>query len=155
MGAVCQQQRGKSHRAERMHQHSRICRQIQTHWRHCRSVRPCTCCSTVGSYQSLSSGRKNALRLTSGLRFRQLSVNDCQTFGRLLESVERVSGIITMYTELEARVLLRTSILTAQLSAALVKLYTATLIFLSQAHHYYQQRTISEFSHFSWRNIGD
>lgn len=73
-----------------------------------------------------------------------MSVNDCQTFGRMLESIEEISSIVAKYTELETRILLRTSMMTKQLSAALVKLYTETLNFLVQARRYYGHRTISQ-----------
>ncbi|KAI1389626.1 ankyrin repeat and SOCS box protein 7 [Hypoxylon trugodes] len=71
----------------------------------------------------------------------QMSVNDCQTFGNLIESIEAVSSIVARYTELEAKVLFRTSNLTKQLSAALVKLYGSALKFLAQAIQYYGQST--------------
>ena len=61
-----------------------------------------------------------------------------------MESVEEVSSLVARYTELEARILLRTSVMTKQLSAALVKLYIAILDFLVQARLYYRQRTISQ-----------
>ncbi|KAH8803422.1 hypothetical protein F5884DRAFT_861749 [Xylogone sp. PMI_703] len=67
----------------------------------------------------------------------QMTIHDCQTFGILLESLETISSIIARYTELETRVLIRTSNLTNQLSAALVKLYDAALKFLAQACRYY------------------
>jgi hypothetical protein len=71
-------------------------------------------------------------------------VNDCQTFGSMLESIEKISSVVARYTELETRVLIRTSVLTKQLSAALVKLYAAILRFLVQARRYYGQRTVSK-----------
>lgn len=61
-----------------------------------------------------------------------------------MESIEEVSSLVARYTELETRILLRTSVMTKQLSAALVKLYTAILNFLVQARRYYGQRTISQ-----------
>lgn len=72
-------------------------------------------------------------------------VNDCQTFGSMLESIEVISSIVTRYTELETRVLIRTSILTKQLSAALVKLYATALRFLAQARRYYSQSSLSMY----------
>ncbi|KAI2636489.1 ankyrin repeat and SOCS box protein 7 [Hypomontagnella submonticulosa] len=70
-----------------------------------------------------------------------MSVNECQTFGSMIESIEAVASIIARYTEVEARVLLRTSNLTKQLSAALVKLYGSALKFLAHASRYYGQST--------------
>ncbi|GAB1316489.1 hypothetical protein MFIFM68171_06699 [Madurella fahalii] len=72
----------------------------------------------------------------------QMAINDCQTFGLMADSLETVAGIITRYTELETRVLIRTSSLTNQLSVALVKLYGAVLKFLAQAAKYYGQSTL-------------
>ncbi|KAI0532789.1 ankyrin repeat and SOCS box protein 7 [Xylaria digitata] len=74
--------------------------------------------------------------------FLQMAVNDCETFGNMLEGVEKVSNVVATHTELEARVLLRRSVLTHQLSVALVKLYQAVLHFLAKARSYYMQRTI-------------
>jgi len=71
----------------------------------------------------------------------QMTVNDVQTFGGMVESLEAISSIITRYTELETRVLIRTSQLTNQLSRALVKLYGAALRFLAQARRYYAKST--------------
>ncbi|KAI1739257.1 ankyrin repeat and SOCS box protein 7 [Xylaria scruposa] len=74
--------------------------------------------------------------------FLQMAVNDCETFGNMIEGIEKVSNVVATYTELETRVLLRRSVLTKQLSIALVKLYRAVLQFLAKAHSYYKQRTI-------------
>jgi hypothetical protein len=74
----------------------------------------------------------------------QAAVNDNQTFGTMAESLERISCIIFRYTDLEARVLIRTSVLTSQLSTALVKLYGSALGFLAHACRYYGQSTLSE-----------
>ncbi len=72
----------------------------------------------------------------------QMAVNDCQTFGNMVESLEVISSIIARYTELEARVLIRTSNLTKQLSTALVKLYGYALRFLVHARQYYGRNTL-------------
>jgi hypothetical protein len=71
-------------------------------------------------------------------------VNDCQTFGSMVESLEGISSIIVRYTGLETKVLIRKSNLTDQLSASLVKLYTSTLQFLAHASRYYGKSTLSE-----------
>ena len=76
----------------------------------------------------------------------QIAVNDCQIFGKMVESLEVISSIVTRYTEAEARVLIRTSNLTNQLSAAIVKLYGSSLRFLAQAYRYYGQNTLSKIS---------
>lgn len=74
----------------------------------------------------------------------QVAVNDTQTFGTMAESLERISSIIVRYTDLETRVLIQTSVLTSQLSTALVKLYGSALRFLAHACRYYGQSTLSE-----------
>ncbi|KAM0259059.1 hypothetical protein ACHAQJ_003560 [Trichoderma viride] len=71
----------------------------------------------------------------------QMAVNDSQTFGSMVESLETISAIIVRYTELETRVLIRTSNLTNQLSTALVRLYGAALKFLSHVRRYYGHGT--------------
>jgi hypothetical protein len=73
----------------------------------------------------------------------QMSVNEVQTFGSMIESVEVVSSIITRYKEAEDRVFVRTSVLTEQLYTAIVKLYRSALAFLARANKYYSQNTIS------------
>ncbi|KAI0104640.1 ankyrin repeat and SOCS box protein 7 [Nemania sp. FL0031] len=75
--------------------------------------------------------------------FLQMAVNDCDTYGNMLQAVEEVTNIVATYTELETRVLLRRSVLTRQLSAALLKLYKDVLHFLAEAHKYYKQHTIT------------
>ena len=62
----------------------------------------------------------------------------------MVESLEGISSIIVRYTELETKVLIRTSNLTNQLSASLIKLYGSTLQFLAHASRYYGQSTLSE-----------
>ncbi len=81
----------------------------------------------------------------------QLTVSDCQTFGRMLESVEKASSIIAMYTEVETRLLIRVSALTRQLSASLIKLYVAVMQFLANAYDYYNRSTIRKEKP-SWGN---
>jgi hypothetical protein len=74
----------------------------------------------------------------------QVAVNDNQTFGTMAESLERISCIVVRYTDLETRVLIRTSVLTSQLSVALIRLYSSALAFLAHACRYYGQSTLSE-----------
>lgn len=71
----------------------------------------------------------------------QMSINDCETFGRLIEAVERISGIVAFYAELETRLLIRVSPLSEQLESSILKLYTAVLQFLARTYIYYTQRT--------------
>ncbi|KAH7241207.1 ankyrin repeat-containing domain protein [Fusarium tricinctum] len=75
-----------------------------------------------------------------------MSVNEVQTFGSMIESVEVVSSIITRYKEAEDRVFVRTSVLTEQLYTAIVKLYRSALAFLARANKYYSQNTIKRLA---------
>lgn len=62
----------------------------------------------------------------------------------MLESIEKVSSIVARYTEIETRLLLRVSVLTNQLSVALVKLYTTILLYFVRAQKYYTSSTFSK-----------
>lgn len=62
----------------------------------------------------------------------------------MLEGIESVSRIVVRYTELETKVLLRTSSLTKELAGALVKLYGSALKFLALASRYYGKGTLSK-----------
>ncbi|KAJ4248793.1 hypothetical protein NW762_012631 [Fusarium torreyae] len=73
----------------------------------------------------------------------QVTINDCQTYGMIVENVETVSRIITLYTTVETRVLYRESQVTRQLSTELVKLYTSALRFLASASIYYGKGTLT------------
>jgi hypothetical protein len=83
----------------------------------------------------------------------QVAVNDLQTFGTMADSLERISCIIVRYTDLESRVLIRTSVFTSHLSTALVRLYSSALGFLAHACRYYGQSTLSEPSSARRREI--
>lgn len=63
----------------------------------------------------------------------------------MIEAIEKISSIIALYAELETRLLIRVSALSAQLASSLVKLYTAVLQFLAKAHKYYAQRTPGKY----------
>lgn len=66
----------------------------------------------------------------------------------MIEDAEAVSRIIARYTEIEARVLIRTSSLTKQLSTALVKLYRSSLEFLADAIKYYKKSSASMYGRY-------
>lgn len=74
-----------------------------------------------------------------------MSINDCQTFGKMIEATEKIASIIALYAELETRLLIRVSALTNQLASSLIKLYSAVLQFLAKAHKYYAQRTAGKW----------
>lgn len=63
----------------------------------------------------------------------------------MFEAVEKISSIIAFYAEIEARLLIRVSALSAQLASSLVKLYTSVLQFLARTHRYYSQKTASMY----------
>ncbi|KAF7940154.1 uncharacterized protein EAE98_000281 [Botrytis deweyae] len=75
--------------------------------------------------------------------FLQVAINDSQIYCGMISSIEEVSRIIALYTELEMRVLVRQSVQTRLLSDAVVRLYTAILRFLIQAYNYYGKRTLT------------
>jgi hypothetical protein len=79
-----------------------------------------------------------------------MTINDIQTFGNMLEGIEVVSSIVVRYTELETRVLIRSSVSTRQLAAALVKLYAKVLEFLADACRYYKQSSLSKLPWGIW-----
>lgn len=84
--------------------------------------------------------------------FAQIAINDCQTFGAMIEGVERVSSLITRYDILEKLYLLPTTapaLAREQLEKSIVKLYSAMLKYLSKAGRYYSQNTASAFIYFS------
>lgn len=87
---------------------------------------------------------RQRLTLFFFLVFSQIAVSDVQTFGTMVEGVDRISALITRYAKLESTVLLRTCDLTSQLSSALVKLYGSVLKYLANTCRYYRKSTLSE-----------
>ena len=73
----------------------------------------------------------------------QIAVNDSQTMGAMSEGVELVSNLISRCAVLESLYFQTPSAIEDELVKALVKLYTAILIYLSKALKYYEQRSIS------------
>ncbi|KAH8847125.1 hypothetical protein MCOR23_011399 [Pyricularia oryzae] len=71
-----------------------------------------------------------------------IAVSDVQTFGTMVEGVDRISALITRYAKLESTVLLRTCDLTSQLSSALVRLYGSVLKYLAKTCRYYRKSTL-------------
>ncbi|KAL8720548.1 MAG: hypothetical protein Q9181_007895, partial [Wetmoreana brouardii] len=74
--------------------------------------------------------------------FLQLSVNDVQTFGAMAEGLETVSSQITRCHLYEQLHLSRPSSARSDMELALLRLYTAILIYLGRARHYYAQSTL-------------
>jgi hypothetical protein len=81
----------------------------------------------------------------AGVRFLlQVAVNDAQTMGAMTEGLEAVTNLIVRCKVLEMLYLGKASAIEGELSKAIVKLYTAILVFLSKAAKYYEQNTISK-----------
>ena len=74
-----------------------------------------------------------------------MTVNDSQTFGAMAEGVELVSNLITRYTIVERLYLQKPSSAKDQLTQAILRLYSAVLIYLSKAKSYYQRNTFGAF----------
>ena len=76
----------------------------------------------------------------------QAAINDVQTNGAMLQGLEFVFNLIARYEVVERLYLQRTSSLHNRLLDAIVKLYTAVLQFLLQAHRYYTQKTVARIA---------
>jgi hypothetical protein len=74
-----------------------------------------------------------------------MTANDSQTFGAMAEGVELVSNLITRYTIVEKLYLEKPSAAKDQLTQAILRLYSAVLMYLSKAKSYYQRNTFGEF----------
>ena len=74
----------------------------------------------------------------------QAVVNEYDTNEALLEGLEYVSSLIARYAMVEALYLNQTSIANDQLSEAIVRLYSAVLIYLAKANKFYSRNTSSE-----------
>ncbi|KAF5649674.1 ankyrin repeat and SOCS box 7 [Fusarium sp. NRRL 52700] len=77
----------------------------------------------------------------------QMTINDCQTFGMMIENVEAISKVVVRYKEIEEQILFRDSQLTRQLSSALIGLYLSALHFLASANRYYSKGSFKRFLH--------
>ncbi|KAI9693666.1 MAG: hypothetical protein M1822_002937 [Bathelium mastoideum] len=71
----------------------------------------------------------------------QITVNDIETFGAMIEGLERISGLITYYAIFECIYLQGNYKAKKDLEAALVKLYEVILHYLLKAEKYYKQDT--------------
>ena len=70
-------------------------------------------------------------------------VNENRTYAAMMMGLEHVSHLIARYYAVE-KTYFGTSILGEQLSEALVKLYTAVLIYLAKAKRYYTKHYIGK-----------
>ena len=74
------------------------------------------------------------------------AVNEYQTNEALLEGLEYISSLIARYAMVEALYLYLASVANDQLSEAIVRLYSAVLIYLAKANKFYSRNTSSESS---------
>jgi hypothetical protein len=78
----------------------------------------------------------------AGVRFvLQAAVNDHKSLEAMAEGLELVSNLIAKCRVWEELYLMKPSALNAQLTEAMLKLYSATLIYLGKAGRYYKQST--------------
>lgn len=68
-------------------------------------------------------------------------MNDVQTEDATTESLEHISSLITHYAMIEALYLRNSSAEVDQLIDALVRLYTAILVYLIRAKRYFSRNT--------------
>lgn len=68
-------------------------------------------------------------------------MNEIETFGAMMESLEEVTNVITRYAIVENLYLQQSPPANAKLEDAIVKLYAAVLLYLSQACRYYGRRS--------------
>ena len=73
-------------------------------------------------------------------------VNEYDTNEALLEGLEYVSSLIARYAMVEALYINHTSVANNQLSEAIVRLYSAVLIYLTKANKFYSQKNTSSES---------
>lgn len=79
------------------------------------------------------------------LTFRtQATVNEYDTNEALLEGLEYVTSLIARYAKVEDLYFNHISPTKGQLSMAIVRLYTAVLIYLARASKFYSRPTASE-----------
>ena len=75
----------------------------------------------------------------------QAMVNEHKTYEAMISGLEHVSGLITRCFAIE-NTYLKSSLLRAQLEDALLKLYTAVLLFLARARRYYTRSVTGKLS---------
>ena len=71
-------------------------------------------------------------------------MNDIQTFGTMVESLERISRLITRYAIFEELYIKRASTLRGELLKALVILYAKILTVLADATKYFGKSILGE-----------
>ena len=76
--------------------------------------------------------------------YHQVAVNDIQTFGTMVESLELISRLITRYAIFEELYIQRASTLRGELLKALVILYAKILTVLADATKYFRTSILGE-----------
>jgi hypothetical protein len=79
------------------------------------------------------------------LRSEQIAVNDIAKFGSVVEGATTIAHIICRYAVFEDIYLLHTTAATHELERALVKLYSAIMIYLFKAKSYFDQNSASKY----------
>lgn len=93
----------------------------------------------------------HAALLWAGVRLiLQIAVNDSQIYGAMAEGIELVSNLITRYAIVELLYLQTSSKTIDQLKSAILKLYSAILIYLNKSFRYYEQNSLSMSSLFKY-----
>lgn len=77
-------------------------------------------------------------------------MNDVQTEDATTESLEHISSLITHYAMIEALYLRTSSAAVDQLVDALVRLYTAILVYLLRAKRYFSRNTGGIIPSLTW-----
>ena len=78
------------------------------------------------------------------VRDHQVATNDTETMQGMAVAVEYVTRLISRYAFVESQYLGNCSTASAQLHNALVRVYTAILVYILRARRYFAQNTASE-----------
>ncbi len=81
-----------------------------------------------------------------------IAISDFQTFGAMLEGMEKSVNIIARYSTFEKIYLPGTWDASPQLSSALTKLYASILVYLANAKKYYTQRFVARVARSVFRD---
>ena len=125
--------------------------QIQGCWYHHDAVRPCPCSHTLGHHPIRARGQSSVdvIYVPQGhlLIVKQGVMNDSHTFEAIAGGLEYVSSLIVRYAMIEAFYLQDPSMARQHLNDAIVRLYTAILVYLCKARRYYGQNTTGTAFH--------
>lgn len=77
-------------------------------------------------------------------------MNDNQVFGAMAEGLERVSKLVTEYAIVEALYLSERYLAMDHLTEAIVRLYSAILVYFSKACRFYSKSTLGMYHYKSF-----